>query len=530
MKTFADLYNLLDQTNSINEKVNILADYFQNTSKNDKIFALALLCGRRPKRTILASFLRKWAAEQANLPDWLFEESYHTVGDLAETIALLTQQSIHEDEKSLSEWIFALKQLEKEDEETKKSFIINAWESMDYMQRFVFNKLITGGFRVGVSQKLVEKSLAKVLNMDAAIVAHRLTGNWSPFDTDFDDLLLSENSQDNLSKPYPFFLAYSLDEKSFLEWQENQWQAEWKWDGIRGQLICRGGNIYLWSRGEELLTEKFPEFHDLPFSIPDGVVIDGEIVCFKDEKILPFQNLQTRISRKNLSKKILEANPAVMIAYDLLEFKGKDIRELPISERRTLLDDVVKNSNQTCLLISPLINFQSWEELLEIRKNSRAMNSEGIMLKKLDSSYQVGRKRGSWWKWKVDPMSVDAVLIYAMKGHGRRANLYSDYTFAVWNNDGQLVTFTKAYSGLADEEIKAVDSFVKNNTIEKFGPVRSVKPELVFEIGFEGIQKSSRHKSGIALRFPRMLRWRKDKKAEEADRLSSLEALIEIDN
>jgi DNA ligase-1 len=527
VQEFSHLYNLLDQTNSTSEKVELLAKYFRETLPENSIWALALLCGRKPKRTVNSGLLRSWAAELAGIPDWLFEESYHTIGDLAETIALLIDQQSVAASKPLHEWMHLLKMLEGKTEGEKKQFIVEAWQQMDASERFVFNKLITGGFRVGVSQKLVEKALAKVTGIEASIIAHRLMGNWSPGNITFDELLQQEVSAENISQPYPFFLAYPLQDLPETLGNAADWFAEWKWDGIRGQIIVRGGEIFVWSRGEELITTKFPEYQPLINNLPDGTVLDAEIVCWKDGNVLPFQLLQTRISRKNLSNKQLLEAPAALIAYDVFEYDGNDVRHLPHVERRKILENIVSNAALEVLQISPLIAFDNWESLSQSREKAREMNSEGLMIKRKEAVYQVGRKRGDWWKWKLDPMSVDAVLIYAMQGHGRRANLYTDYTFAIWNN-GLLVSFAKAYSGLTDTEIKEVDSYVKANTIEKFGPVRSVKANLVFEIGFEGIQKSSRHKSGVALRFPRILRWRKDKVAAEADQLETL--LLLIDN
>ncbi|MFN4122798.1 MAG: ATP-dependent DNA ligase [Flavobacteriales bacterium] len=530
MKSFAELYFQLDQTNSTNQKVSILANYFEQAEYKDKIFALALLCGRRPKRTVQASYLRKWAAEQAELPDWLFEESYHTVGDLAETIAMLIKGEEEHEAVSLEDRMYQLQALDSVHEDDKRIFITQAWSSMSQQERFVFNKLITGGFRVGVSQKLVEKSLARILHISESEVAHRLSGNWSPFEIGFDELLKSKNFDAEPSKPYPFYLAYQIDEKEMAQWNPAEWQAEWKWDGIRSQLIIRNGDLFIWSRGEELITERFPELHVLPKMFPDGTVIDGEMLCIKDGKVQPFQHLQTRIGRKTISKKMLAEYPVAIFAYDLLEFEGKDIRDKNLFERRFFLEGLLKTNSQDLVMLSPLIEFRTWDALRDIRATARKHHSEGIMLKRLNSIYQTGRKRGDWWKWKIDPMTIDAVMIYAMKGHGRRANLYTDYTFAIWNESGALVPFTKAYSGLTDEEIKEVDDFVKRNTIEKFGPVRSVQPHLVFEIGFEGIQHSSRHKSGFALRFPRILRWRKDKKAADADNINTLKQLIPVNS
>jgi DNA ligase-1 len=352
-------------------------------------------------------------------------------------------------------------------------------------------------------------------------------GDWTPEKVSFKELLVDENIQDNLSKPYPFYLAYALEGHPENLGNPSQWYAERKWDGIRGQLISRKNEVFVWSRGEELVSDKFPEFNVLRDHEITDFVLDGEIICYKDQKILPFNLLQTRIGRKNVSKKHLVISPVVMIAYDLLEYKGEDLRPLPFFERRGLLESLTADLKETgVVLLSPLVRFKKWSELIKEREKSRENHTEGLMLKKIESLYQVGRKRGDWWKWKVDPMTVDAVMIYAQRGHGRRANLYTDYTFAAWDNEGKLVPFTKAYSGLTDSEFNEISYWVKKNTVERFGPVAMVNPELVFEIAFEGIAESKRHKSGIALRFPRMKRWRKDKPANEANTLADLQALL----
>jgi DNA ligase-1 len=372
---------------------------------------------------------------------------------------------------------------------------------------------------------MMTKALARYLDKDEASIAHRLMGNWHPDDTSFDALLRSDDQGDDLSKPYPFYLAYALEEAPSELGDPAEWQAEWKWDGIRGQVIVRDGQCYVWSRGEELVTNKYPEYEAFAQQLPDGTVIDGEILAYRDGAPLNFHVLQTRIGRKTVGKKILQDAPVVFMAYDLLEWEGKDIRNEALSQRRKLLEGLVNHADTEALLLSPVVSFDNWQALTETRTKSRAHHAEGLMLKRKNAPYQVGRKRGDWWKWKVDPLTIDAVMIYAMRGHGRRANLYTDYTFAVHDGD-QLVPFTKAYSGLTDKEFREVDAFVKQNTIERFGPVRSVKAELVFEIAFEGIAESKRHKSGVALRFPRMKRWRKDKKAAEANTMEDLKALL----
>lgn len=537
MKAFAQLFLSLDETNKTNEKVKVLKHYFNTVPDTDKMHMLALFTGRKPKRIINSTQVRKWATEVTNIPAWLFEESYHVVGDLAETMALLMpQNTIATSNKTLTDWIGELNELSAKNEEERKLWLIESWAMLDTQERFVFNKLLTGSFRVGVSQSLVIKALADITKLDAPTLTHRIMGNWLPETYTFEQLIQEQGAADDISRPYPFFLAYPIQETSEKQksagdlksalGDSGKWQAEWKWDGIRAQLIKRDGKIFIWSRGEDLATEKFPELHPFLNALPDGTVLDGEILSFQNGLPMPFNILQTRISRKNLSKKILEESPVALIAYDCLEYAGEDIRTKTQAERREILEQLQAATHfPEVFRLSALIKFESWEELAIIREQSRAMIAEGIMLKRKSATYQVGRKRGDWWKWKIDPLSVDAVMIYAQKGHGRRAGLYTDYTFAVWDGD-KLVPFAKAYSGLTDAEINKVDYFVKRNTLEKFGPVRTVKPELVFEIGFEGINRSNRHKSGIALRFPRILRWRQDKPKEEADTLDNLKALL----
>ncbi len=528
MKAFTKLFLTVDQSTKTSKKVEALVHFFEKASDADKVWAIALLSGKRPKRAVRTTDLREWTAELSSLPTWLFEETYHIVGDLAETIAKMLPLATGTVDYSLSDWMQFIVSLKDLDPAQKKSKILWAWDHLDPWSCFVFNKMMMGGFRMGVSQKLTLRALAQYTGKEEAELAHRLMGKWDPSQADFENLILAQKAGDDLSRPYPFYLAYQIDGEPENLGSPNLWQAEPKWDGIRGQLIVRGGEYYIWSRGEELLTEKFPEFAVSPEILPDGTVIDGELLAFKDGQTLGFQELQPRIGRKNLTKKILKEAPVIMRAYDLLELRGKDLRSKPQANRRQQLEALFQTLAKNKLLqLSPLISFQNWDELKEIRSRSREEGHEGIMLKRKDGAYQVGRKKGDWWKWKVDPLTIDAVLIYGMRGHGRRANLYTDYTFAVWK-DNELVPFTKAYSGLSDAEFREVDRFIKQNTLERFGPVRSVKPELVFEIAFEGIQESKRHKSGIALRFPRMKRWRKDKKAGEANSLKDLKNLLKL--
>jgi DNA ligase-1 len=528
MKEFVQLFEELDSYTGTNDRIVALLRYFKVASDQDKLWCIALLSGRRPKRSVNTGLLRSWAAEIAHIPDWLFEESYHTVGDLAETISILVpgQNSFQPyKNETLNQWMEAIQSLHGVSEQEKKEFVTAAWKNMDASGRFVFNKLITGGFRIGVSQKIIVKALSRFLFKPENEIAHALMGNWSPATVDFDELLIQAKG-DN-SKPYPFSLAYALDISTDQLGETEQWSAEWKWDGIRSQIIVRDAQIYIWSRGEELITDCFPEFNHLKDIVPDGTVIDAELLAHNDNEILPFQLLQTRITRKTVSPKLLKEAPVKLFAYDILEWNKQDIREWSFHDRRKKLESVVMMANSSSLLVSPLLPFSDWQRLHALRNQSRQMQAEGLMLKRNNSSYHSGRKRGDWWKWKVDALSIDAVLIYAMKGHGRRANLYTDYTFAVWNGT-ELLPFAKAYSGLSDEEFRKVDAFVKSNTTERFGPVRGVVPELVFEIAFEGISKSGRHKSGIALRFPRIKRWRSDKPAQEANTLEDLRIMLEM--
>jgi DNA ligase-1 len=482
------------------------------------------LSGRKPKRLLRTTELKQWCVEEAAIPPWLFDECHEAVGDLAETIALLLPPPIHASDIPLHELVELLLSFTVLDRELQRDSLLQCWRRMDREQRLVWNKLLTGAFRVGVSQTLVVRALAEVAGVTAADVSHRLMGTWSPTADFFQSLIASETSDADLTRPYPFCLAHPLDGLPVELGNLSDWQAEWKWDGIRAQLIRRQGLVSIWSRGEELITDRFPELGPATSKLPDGVALDGEIVAWKDGAVMPFSLLQRRIGRKSLSKKMLETAPVRFIAFDLLESESVDLRTRPLSERRSLLEKLLSDVS-TDIILSPVESAASWEQLASRRDQSRARHVEGLMLKSRASAYGVGRVTDTWWKWKVDPYSVDAVLIYAQLGHGRRASLFTDYTFGVWL-EGKLVPFAKAYSGLTDEEIREVDRFVRQHTLERFGPVRHVTPSLVFEIGFEHIQLSTRHKSGIAVRFPRMLRWRHDKPATDADSLESIRALL----
>jgi DNA ligase-1 len=528
MKAFARLYTALDETTATNEKVAALVEFFRTAPAEDAAWAVHFLTGRRPKRLVSSPDLRTWAAAAAGVPDWLFEESHQAVGDLAETITLLLpDRPERTEEHSLAWWVEErLLPLRGQDPEVQREMMLRAWRELDRGERFVWNKLITGAFRVGASGRLVERALAQASGVDEGAISHRLMGGWEPTPEFFRRLVSADMSDTDASRPYPFYLAHALEGPPESLGDPAEWLAEWKWDGIRSQLIRRTGRTWLWSRGEELLNGRFPEVDEAAALLPEGTVLDGELLPWIGEAPLPFALLQRRIGRKTLTRKILGEVPVVMVAYDLLEDGGEDLRALSLAERRgRLLALLARTPSAGRLVLSPSVDLPSWAAAVDARDRARAVGAEGLMLKRRASGYGVGRRRGDWWKWKVEPYSVDAVLMYAQPGSGRRAGLFTDYTFGVWDGD-QLVAFAKAYSGLTDQEIRRVDAFVRRNTLDKHGPVRVVKPELVFELAFEGIQRSTRHKSGVAVRFPRMLRWRIDKTARDADTLATVRGLL----
>lgn len=526
MKRFARLYSLLDATTKTNLKVAAMEDYFRAAPPADSAWALFFLSGGKLRAPFPSRLFRTWVCEAAGVPDWMFDECYGAVGDLAETAALLFPDAPESEQKdtSLAELVHTrLMPLCTMDEASQRACMLEAWNAMDAQQRFVWNKLITGAFRVGVSQTLVIRAIAAVSKIPEPVIAHRIMGEWSPSAEAWENLTAQDATDANISRPYPFYLAYPLVDTPEHLGSISEWLAEWKWDGIRAQLIRRRGATYLWSRGGELITERFPEIQSLASKLPEGTVLDGELVGWSDGRVLPFADLQKRIGRKALSKSILAKIPVTLLAFDVLEWQSLDIRGKTLRERRETLEKLAAETPG--LQISPAVAGASWNEISAQRNRARDRGAEGLMLKRLDSTYGVGREKGFWWKWKVDPYHVDAVLIYAQLGNGKRAGLYTDYTFGIWDGPN-LVPFAKAYSGLTDEEIRSVDAFIRRNTTEKFGPVCTVKPELVFEIAFEGIQRSTRHKSGVAVRFPRMARWRRDKLAKDADSLETVEALL----
>lgn len=539
MREFARLYAELDETTSTTRKLDALQTYFSRAAPENAAWAVYFLAGGKPRQAVPTKLLRQYAIEYAGLDEWLFDESYHAVGDMAETIAHILPPPSRRSDVGLAEWMEQrIGPLRGADPGTIREALYAAWDELDWRERFLFVKLIGGGFRVGVSRLLVTRALAAIAAVDSKLIAQRLMG-WTdnsvrPTATSFLQLIAEQSDEEHKlrgGQPYPFFLAHQLQGEPSALGEVDDWQVEWKYDGIRAQLVRRGGQNFLWSRGEDLITERFPELANV--HLPEGTVLDGEVLIWQPgcDAPAPFADLQKRIGRKTLGPKILGELPAVLCCYDLLEFGGVDLRALPQHERRALMETEVAAIDSPQLRLSLLIEAESWEALTALRAESRERGVEGMMLKARSSQYGVGRTKdvGTWWKWKIDPYTVDAVLIYAQAGSGRRASLYTDYTFAVWDGAGderRLVPFAKAYSGLTDAEIAQVDNAVRKTTIEKFGPVRSVKPTMVFEIGFEGIALSTRHKAGIAVRFPRILRRRFDKPVEEADTLDTLKGLL----
>jgi DNA ligase-1 len=564
MKRFARLFAELDATTSTNAKVEALQRYFEQAPGADAAWAVYFLSGGKPRQVVSMSTLALLACEVAGIPPWLFDECYQAVGDLAETIAHILPLEREASDVGLAHWIEErLLPLRGMPEQEIALRVKSYWRELDAQERFLLTKLVGGGFRVGVSKLLVQRALAAHSGVDAKRVAQRMMGYTDgkvlPSLERFQALIAAHDenapSAQDEGQPYPFFLAHQLDAPPEVFASKlgpvSDWQVEWKYDGIRGQIVKRSGKVWVWSRGEELVTERFPEIEALARTLPDGTVLDGEIMVWKDGPA-PFALLQQRIGRKTLTRKVLGDAPVTFMAYDLLEHEGRDIRSLTQRERRVLLESLLAGSG---FKVSPIESHPSWLEFATQRERSRERGVEGFMLKRLDAAYGTGRTKadGLWWKWKIEPMTIDCVLVYAQAGHGRRASVYTDYTFAVWNrpprdkqeadavleaiqsrqppsgpDELQLVAFAKAYSGLTDEEFRQVDAIIRKTTLEKFGPVRSVKPSLVFELGFEGINRSARHKSGIAVRFPRMLRIRFDKPLHEANSLQDLELLLNL--
>jgi DNA ligase-1 len=527
MKRFAELYDAIDRTTSTNAKVAAMVSYFQSAPGEDAAWAVFFLTGRRLKRLVPYAAISDWTLAATGIDEWLLHECYAVVGDGAETAALVLDQVAVEghDDTSLAEWmqsrILPLRELNAAGQQLQ---VATWWTVLDRLQRYMLLKILTGELRVGVSQTLVVRALAQTAGLPATTVAARIMGEWTPTRDWFTSLLSHEQTDEDQSRPYPFFLASPLEEPVELLGSTEDWIVEWKWDGIRAQLVRRGDAVHLWSRGEELITTRFPEIAAAATRLPDGTVLDGEVLAFRDDRPMPFSALQQRIGRQKQVAQMARAVPVVFMVYDLLEHQGRDIRDMTLEERRHSLESLIATAGGV-LRPSAIVRAGSWDELATLRDDSRSLGVEGLMLKRRSSPYGVGRRRGDWWKWKIDPYTLDAVLIYAQPGSGRRASLLTDYTFGVWDA-GELVPIAKAYSGLSNEEIAEMDKWIRRHTRERFGPVRHVEPVQVFELGFEAIARSTRHRSGIAVRFPRMLRWRKDKTPEEADTLDTVRKLL----
>jgi DNA ligase-1 len=556
MRRFAELYDAIDRTTSTNAKVAALARYFAEAPPADAAWALFFLTGRRLTRLLPTRRLHEWTIELTGLPEWLVRESYSIVGDFAEAIALLLDGRVTPiapsalrrtaavppgqlpfgdpepepfdtdiDDVSLARWIEQrILPLRSLDDEQRRVRVIAWWTRLPRHELFLLNKLLTGEFRVGISHTLVVRAVAERAGLPPAVIQHRLMGQWEPSADAFLALVAPESPADEPSRPYPFCLASPLGDPVETLGSRDEWLAEWKWDGIRAQLIHRAGQVFLWSRGEELITDRFPEISAEGERLPSGTVLDGEVLAFDNDVPRPFADLQRRIGRQLRVREIARDVPVVFVGYDILEDAGIDIRDQPLRQRRGRLQHHLQSRSP--LLLSEELTAPDWASLAEWRSQSRARGVEGLMLKRWTSTYRPGRKRGDWWKWKIDPYTIDAVLIYAQPGSGRRASLFTDYTFGVWHQ-GELVPVAKAYSGLTDSEIDELDRWIRRHTTERFGPVSAVAPVHVFELGFERIAPSTRHRSGVAVRFPRMLRWRRDKPAADADTLASLRAMIE---
>ena len=549
MKPFAELVRALDQDNRTSRKVEHIAHYLRSAPREDAAWALWVLSGRKIRRAVSSTELKIWLAEASGHPLWLVEECHQAVGDLAETLALLAPEAPERTQEApalhwlMEERVAPLHALARD---KARQMVEATWAAMDRQERFVFNKLLTGAFRLGVGRKLMVRAVSVAFHLDPLRVAHRMTGHWNPTVEDFGRITAIEGDEgEDPGRPYPFFLAYPVDESRELEHAmgpARDWHAEWKWDGIRAQIICRDSLVLIWSRGEELVTDQFPELAEAAASLPDGTVLDGEVLAWGKEGVMPFSQLQRRLNRKKVGVRLRSEVPVVFMAYDVLEHRGQDLRSEALEHRRAALVGIIEGwsaqnqrsteAGEGVLRVSPALaaieashEDDGWPALAALQASARERGVEGLMLKRRGSPYRQGRVRGDWFKWKVEPLTLDAVMLYAQRGHGRRASLYTDYTFGVWH-EGELVPIAKAYSGLSDKEITEVDRWIRQHTTERFGPVRAVDPDLVFELAFDAVRHSPRHRSGLALRFPRIARWRRDKLAAEADTLVGVKALL----
>jgi DNA ligase 1 len=529
MKRFTELYFALEEATKTSQKVAVLKRYFSEVPPADAVWALYFLMGGKMKRLLPAATLRQWTAVAAGVPDWLFDESCKAVGDLAETISLLLPRAAGPTPLGLRDMVEEkLPVLRDSDETSLRNSVFLTCQTMTEGQGYLWIKMITGDFRGGVSRQTVIRALGELAGLESTVISHRLISPWEPTDKFFRWLLSPDRGDTDVSRPYPFHLPYPLGALSETLGDRSGWCAEWMWDGSRAQIVKRGGMAFIWSRAGELITGTFPELTDAAENMPDGTVIDGEILAWKDGSPLTFGLLQKRLGRQLPTRKLLEEIPVIFMGFDLPESQGRDIRAEPLKNRRAELERILKQSNvEERFRLSEILADASWEDLTARRRHCRDVHVNGLMLKRLDSPYAAGRHQG-WRKWKIEPHTIDAVLIYAQPGHGERENLFIEYTFGL-RRHGELIPVAKAHSGLTEEEIRRIDAFVRENTLEKFGPVRSVKPELVFEIAFEGIETSKRHKSGLTVRSPRIVKW-KDKPPEEADTLDTLKMLLRTGN
>lgn len=536
MRAFTELYDAIDATTATGEKLAAMAEYFRQASPSDAAIAAYFLSGQRVLRSVPTRLLYELTLETTGLPGWLVDASYASVGDFSETIALLLPDPGTGTDASLAEiYETSIVPLATSDDAGRRAIILDAWKEMDARQRYVYQKLIRGGLRVGVQKKMVVRAIAMAHELEPAIVAARVSGRMDPT-AEWYERVTSADAGEDIARPLPFYLAHQLDDPpGEVLGDRGEWLAEWKYDGIRAQLIVphtpRHNPPMLWSRGEEDVGEQFPEILAAARSLPGGTVLDGEILGWEDGGPAPFAFLQTRLNRKAKTAgqlPLFDERRIVLRAFDVLRFEGKDVRGSTLRERRNIL--AYLDLPAPTIAATMPVDEPTWEGLARLRETSRERRVEGLMLKHWAGTYNIGRTKPEggtgWWKWKIGPMTLDAVLVLAQHGSGRRAGLYTDYTFALWH-EGELVNFAKAYSGLTNEEIERVDHWIRRNTVRRAGPVREVRPELVFELGFEGVQESTRHKSGLAVRFPRILKWRTDKKAAEADELEALRRLAE---
>ena len=523
MRSFTKLFDDIGRSDQEADKIKLIIDYYTKADEKDKIWVMYIMLGGKIKNKLKAKRLKEWACEYAGIPDWLFEESYRFTGDLVETISLILPEKETESERTFSEWMEFIEKVNRADEDKRKEKIIEAWKSLDHSEKYVFNKLITGSLRSGVNDKVIIKALSELLNIEINAISRRIKSEWNPDKISFKELFSGDDPNDVISKPYPFFTEEVMVTEPEQLGAAVEWLAEWKFTGIRVQIIYRQGVIFIWTKDEDLVTDKFPEFENLKNILPEGIVLDGVLLCYGNGKPLPLSYLKTRTGRKNINRKTMTEFPVVFIVYDILEHEGNDIRNKSLSDR----EEIISNfkfliTNNDLIKFSQEIKFENWEELRKIRERSGELMAEGILLKRKVTEHLNDSKK-KFLIWKPEPIYIDAVLMYAMKGE--RTDLFTEYTFGVWD-ERKLVSIAKANSGLTEDEIKEVSEFIKNNTIEKFGPVRTVKPELVFEIAFESISESKRHKSGVVLHFPRIKNWKGGKNIEEVGNIKNLKEML----